>query len=219
MDRDAALRKRQGNRLKKAREQAGWKFGRSAAIDNGWPESSYRAHERGTRTIGQDDAEKYARRFRAEGVEITAQDILFDDASQRDDDRPLRPDIVLVPQLSWVAASKMTDVGEALHPAHAPTIPFADLPAGDYFALKVAGDSMDRVAPDGSTILVNRRDRRLISNRYYVFGNRGEATFKRYIASPTKLLMPFSNNPTHAPLVPGKGLSVIGRVYRVLVDL
>jgi SOS-response transcriptional repressor LexA len=218
MDRETALRKRQGSRLSTARKQAGWKFGRSAALENGWPESTYRAHEAGTRTIGQDDAEKYARRFRAEGVDITAQSILFDDAG-RETAAAIRPDVLLVPQISWVAATKMADVGEPLHPANAPTIPFADLPSGDYFALRVDGDSMDRVAPDGSTILVNRRDRRLVSNRYYVFGNRGEATFKRYIASPTKLLMPFSNNPTHTPIVPTKSFSVIGRVYRVVVDL
>ena len=47
-------------------------------MDNGWAESTYRAHESGMRTIGQDDAERYAKRFRAKGADVSAQSILFD---------------------------------------------------------------------------------------------------------------------------------------------
>lgn len=70
-------RKAQGERLANARARAGWRSARAAALENGWAESSYRAHENGSRTIGQDDAETYARRFRAAGVQVSAQDILF----------------------------------------------------------------------------------------------------------------------------------------------
>lgn len=59
--------------MKQARETAGFKSARDAALSNGWPESSYRAHENGTRTIGQDDAIRYARRF----GNVTAEFILF----------------------------------------------------------------------------------------------------------------------------------------------
>lgn len=70
-------RKAQGERLAAARARAGWRSARAAALENGWAESSYRAHENGSRTIGQDDAETYARRFRAAGVQVSAQEILF----------------------------------------------------------------------------------------------------------------------------------------------
>lgn len=71
------LRKRQGDRLKEAREAAGYGSARSAALDNGWPETTYRAHEGGWRTIGDDDAERYTRVFRARGSKITAQMVIF----------------------------------------------------------------------------------------------------------------------------------------------
>jgi hypothetical protein len=78
MDADEKLRKQQGARLVQARRSAGYTSARSAALDNGWTESTYRTHEGGTRTIGQDDAEKYAKRFRARGARtVTGQWILF----------------------------------------------------------------------------------------------------------------------------------------------
>ena len=77
---DQKIRRAQGSRLKAARAAAGYRSAREAAMQNEWAESSYRAHENGTRTIGQDDAERYAARFRFDGVEVTARGILFGDA-------------------------------------------------------------------------------------------------------------------------------------------
>jgi hypothetical protein len=70
-------RQEQGSRLRKARKDAGYRSARSAALANNWAESTYRAHEGGTRTIGQDDAEAYAKRLRHKGVAVTAAFILF----------------------------------------------------------------------------------------------------------------------------------------------
>lgn len=86
-------RKEQGARLRKARESVGYRSARSAAIDNDWPESTYRSHEGGTRTIGQDDAETYAKRFRLRGGSINACDILFgDERAANSALQPLRMD-------------------------------------------------------------------------------------------------------------------------------
>lgn len=218
MDSGTALRKRQGARLKAARIEAGWRFARSAALDNGWPESTYRAHEAGERTIGQDDAERYARRYRAAGAKISARSILFDEAAaapppaaeRRRDEAPL---------LSWVTAGRMTDTFDTPHSSDVETVPAWDLPRGDWFALRVAGDSMDEVAPEGAIILVNRDDRKLVRNRFYVFGVRGETTFKRYVDRPMKRLEPYSSNRAHEPIYPGADMIVIGRVHRVIVDI
>lgn len=65
VDRETEIRKAQGARLAEVRQEAGFKSARSAAIELGWPESSYRAHENGSRTIGRDDAERYLSRFSA----------------------------------------------------------------------------------------------------------------------------------------------------------
>ena len=77
MNDEKRIRQEQGARLRQAREAAGYGSARDAAISNNWAESSYRAHESGGRTIGQDDAEKYARKFRLKGARITAAEILF----------------------------------------------------------------------------------------------------------------------------------------------
>lgn len=77
MAKQSDQRRAQGDRLKRFRKAAGFRSAREAALENEWRESSYRAHEGGTRTIGQDDAERYARRFAAAGVPVSAQDILF----------------------------------------------------------------------------------------------------------------------------------------------
>ena len=50
-------------RLEMARIRAGYRSARQAALQNEWPESTYRAHENGGRTIGTDDAERYANAF------------------------------------------------------------------------------------------------------------------------------------------------------------
>jgi phage repressor protein C with HTH and peptisase S24 domain len=217
MDRDQLFRKRQGARLKAARIEAGYRSARAAAEESGWPESTYRAHEAGTRTIGLDDAERYARRYRTEGVRVSAKSILFDSETR------MRPEadspVSMAPRLSWVAASKMADVGDVPHPSDAPGVPISDLPPGDWFALKVRGDSMDLIAPDGATILINRADKRLVRNKFYVFSNGGEATFKRFVDKPVKRLEPFSSNRSHEPIYPGRDFAVVGRVHRVIVDL
>lgn len=82
---------------------------------------------------------------------------------------------------------------------------------------------MDRVAVDGSTIIVNRRDRRLVSGKFYVFvASDGEATFKRYRANPERYV-PYSTNPDEEPIYPDierdRGWEVFGRVHRVITDI
>jgi hypothetical protein len=54
----------QGNRLRLAREHAGYVSGRMAAERLGWKHATYAAHESGMRGIPAKVAEKYAREFR-----------------------------------------------------------------------------------------------------------------------------------------------------------
>lgn len=221
--REQALRKEQGARLKAARIAAGYRSAAEAAASNDWAESTYRAHEAGTRTMGQDDAERYARRFRGLGVRITAQEILFGVAA------PPEPQphaaagrfvARVVPLLSWVSAGELADSDSQIPLEDVPLLAYTELPRGDYFALKVVGDSMDRISPDGSIILVNRAERTLVSDAAYVFAVRGEATYKLWQPSPPHLA-PLSTNPRHKPIfVKGRtDLEVIGRVRRSCLEL
>lgn len=132
--------------------------------------------------------------------------------------------LVRVPLLDSVAAGKLTDPMSQLSADEVPKIPFSGLGAGEFFALKVEGDSMDRISPAGSVIVVNRSDRTLISNKAYVFWHRAEGTtFKLWQPSPPHLA-PFSTNPSNKPIfVQDKGrkrdFEVIGRVKRTVLDL
>jgi SOS-response transcriptional repressor LexA len=225
---EAATRKAQGRRLKAAREAAGYRSARDAALSNEWPESSYRAHESGMRTIGQDDAERYARRFRSAGAPVTAQSILFDRQTLSRDGVPSpfeqslarHADVASVPLLSWVSAGKLADAHSQIPVEDVPLLAFADLGRGDFFALRVSGDSMDRVSPDGSVIVVNRAERNLVAGRAYVFAVRGETTYKLWHADPV-YLAPYSTNPSNQPIFLKKrrDLYVIGRVRRTVLDL
>lgn len=94
-----------------------------------------------------------------------------------------------------------------------------DLPPGDWIALEVNGDSMDRVVRPGAIILVNRNDKQLVHEKYYVFSDgNGEATFKLYRANPDRL-QPQSTNPDYETFYPKGELTVVGRVYRAITDL
>jgi SOS-response transcriptional repressor LexA len=216
---DDATRIAQGKRLAEARKAAGWRSGRAAALDNGWPESSYRAHEAGKRTIGQDDAERYARRYRAAGVRITAEEILFGPGKERGS-QGARAVTTVVPLISWVSAGGLADASSQIPIEEVPLLAFADLGRGDFFALRVQGDSMDRVSPEGSIIIVNRAERQLVAGKPYVFAVRGESTYKIWHAKPD-YLAPYSTNPSNGPIIVERkrDLAVIGRVRRSVLDL
>lgn len=124
------------------------------------------------------------------------------------------------PLLSWVSAGRLlaqegvrkSDVRKYVH--------LADLPKGDWIVLEVVGDSMDRVAPEGSYICVNLSDQRLANDKFYVFAtSEGDATFKRYRGGNPPRLQPYSTNPDHETLPMIDGMVCLGRVGRVIHDL
>lgn len=127
---------------------------------------------------------------------------------------------VRVPFLSWVTAGHLVDVTSRTPEEAIRMLAFADLGTGDFFALKVSGDSMDRVSPDGSIIVVNRAERDLLPGKAYVFSIRGETTFKLWEPRPARL-EPYSTNPTNRPIFIDKrrALHIIGRVKRTTLDL
>jgi phage repressor protein C with HTH and peptisase S24 domain len=81
-----------------------------------------------------------------------------------------------------------------------PLLAFADLGRGDFFALTVEGDSMDRMAPEGATIVVNQADRTLVAGKPYVLSDRGAVTFKLWKPGPRRASPSVRTNPMHEPL-------------------
>jgi phage repressor protein C with HTH and peptisase S24 domain len=124
------------------------------------------------------------------------------------------------PMLSWVSAGRLAHEEGVKRSDVRKYVYLADLPKGDWVVLQVQGDSMDRIAPDGSFICVNLADQRVINDKYYVFGTpEGEATFKRYRGGSPPRLQPFSTNPDHETIQMAGDMLVIGRVGRVINDL
>lgn len=131
------------------------------------------------------------------------------------------PDIRKVPLVSPVSASRLKR-REGVTPAEIERYVHVDnLESGDWIALTVDGDSMNRVALDGAIIIVNRADDGLVDGKFYVFRTEeGETTFKMFKASPMRL-QPFSTNLDHMsiPVLDDGNLYVFGRVRRVIQDV
>lgn len=124
----------------------------------------------------------------------------------------------VVPIIDSVAAGRLADPVAQIENGHQ-TIEISGLPSGDYFATRVDGDSMDRLSPPGSLILVNRAEREPLPGRRYVFARRGATTYKRYEQDPIRL-MPESTNPRNEPIFPKseEEWTIIGRVRLTLLD-
>jgi SOS-response transcriptional repressor LexA len=133
-------------------------------------------------------------------------------------DPNLMPDVQEIPRVSWVAASQFEEIQDVAQLHEADHITVGDLPRGEYIALQVKGDSMDRVAPDGSTIVVRLNDRELQPRSFYVFRHDGAATFKRFMQDPPRL-EPFSTNVAHEALAVRPDTEVVGRVVRAITHL
>ena len=129
-------------------------------------------------------------------------------------------DVRVIPVVSWVAASTFTDMVPVRESDVTGHLTIGDLPTGDYFALDVRGDSMDRIAPDGSKIIVDRHKTDLVHKKFYVFLENRSTTFKRAMLKPTLRLEPFSHS-YHEPIFPEDPSEVIvlGRVVRVILDV
>lgn len=131
------------------------------------------------------------------------------------------PKISQIPLLDSVTAGRLRTPSSQIPVEDVPLLAFADLGRGEFFALRVEGDSMDRVSPEGSVIVVNKADRNLINGKYYVFAIKGDTTFKVWQGGDNAHLAPFSTNPSNKPVFFKRksDLEVIGRVKRTVLDL
>jgi len=196
------------HRLQKARAAAGYESPSEAAkLIKAINKNTLISNENGNRPISRKAAEKYAAHF---GVE--AGWILFGDEGVK---TPID-----IPVLSMVSAGNLIEHESIMKDDIERWIQASDLPSGDWFALEVAGDSMNRIAPDASIILINRADLNLIDRRFYVFSSRetGSATFKQYRVDPPRM-QPYSTNPEHMSMPLNDDFVAFARVRRVITDV
>jgi SOS-response transcriptional repressor LexA len=131
-------------------------------------------------------------------------------------------EVTQVPLLEKMPAGKLKQPMSQVPPGDFPKLAFSGLGRGAFFALTVEGDSMDRIAPDGAVIIVDKSDTTLIAGKCYVVSGRSGLTFKVWKPNPPRWA-PASTNPIHEPIfVKTKEAAqhmVVGRVKRAVVDL
>lgn len=131
------------------------------------------------------------------------------------------PGHIDIPMVSMVSAGRMRDQQGVTAADVERYVRLDDLPPGDWIALGVDGSSMNRIAPEGSIIIVNRADSTLLDGKYYVFAlDGGAATFKTYRRDPERL-QPYSFDPDHMsiPVTPDTDMYVFGRVRRIIQEV
>lgn len=113
------------------------------------------------------------------------------------------PVIGLVPAGNWKEAVE--------HPIDWIHSPDPNLP-DETFVVRVEGDSMDEVAPDGANIVVNPRDKQLVTRKFYIIRNaEGDVTFKQFMPDPARFV-PVSSNTDHKPIIVGEDwFEIVGR--------
>lgn len=145
----------------------------------------------------------------AKKLKLTAAEILLPSEARIGLDR--------VGLISWVSAGKLTR-GE-IQDEELGTVLVGGLPKGDWVALKVEGDSMDRISPPESVIFVNRRDKRLVPNGcYVVMDEEGNATYKRFRPNPNRF-EPVSTNKDIEPIFFDKDPQILGRVRMTIMKM
>lgn len=207
------------NRLKLARERAGFATAAEAAQRFGWRESTYFGHENGSRGVRPDVASRYARAFR-----VSSSWLLYGEGE------PGTPDIAtidrLVPVLGEVRAGVWTEVTEGGSVEQYIPVYLPEFQRADLYALHVVGRSMDRFYPDGSWVVVCPTAQAGVHEGDHVIvlrHKRGlvETTIKevRRGEAGGVELWPQSNDPAHqAPIVVNaehdadEGVEITGRV-------
>lgn len=116
-----------------------------------------------------------------------------------------------IPVIGQVQAGNWTEAVQ--RPAG--TMPaFSTQPPRNAFGLDVIGDSMNKIAEEGTRIVVDPDDKALFPNKYYVVINgAGETTFKQFKADPARLV-PCSTNDDHQDILLGgeEQFTIVGRV-------
>ena len=118
-----------------------------------------------------------------------------------------------IPLISWSVLSHLTETNSFYSPAQAEELIVTPPNSRNFIALRIQGDSMGKIAPDESIIIVDLSDRLLQSGRYYVFNHYGDTMFKQFHDEPARL--EDDNTNSCATIFYSDDIRVIGRVTEV----
>lgn len=137
-------------RLKAAREKAGYDTGADAARAMGIAPATYAQHENGTRGLRRDSASKYARFFHC------APEWLLYGRGDADPQPVIRRVDRMVPVIGAIQAGAWVEVGEDPDMEEVQHVPvyMAGFEGASLFALRVRGNSMDQYYSDGTMVIV-----------------------------------------------------------------
>lgn len=191
------------DRLKAAREGAGFDTAKAAADAIGIPVATYTQHENGTRGLPAGKARLYGKAFNA-----TPEWLLYGRGStaQADSERP--PAIRRIPVKGVVQAGAWSEVGVEEAAVDWTYFEAPEYQRAQLFALDVRGPSMNLVFPDGSRVICAQPHEAGVRDGDYVAvrrsrGGLSETTLKQLIVEPTGeiMLYPRSTDPAfQAPL-------------------
>lgn len=188
------------DRLRQARERAGFETAKAAAEAMNIPVATYIQHENGARGFPATKAERYAKFFR-----VAPEYLLYGKASMKSDAPGLGPMLFVK---GVVAAGVWR---EAMHFDESEWQTFTGspdvvAPLPDRYGVRVEGDSMDLVYPPGTVLECVRywgreaipSGRRVIVQRWRS-DDGYETTVKEYVEDQDGIgwLVPRSQNPTH----------------------
>lgn len=212
----SSIDKAKGERLAKAREAAGFRSARAAALEYGWPESTYRAHENGTRTIGRDDADRYAARFRANGGSwITSQFIEFGPA----EDRVEKHEGATVPVMGLVGAGAVIDPEHEQVPEDGLYLIETEFPLPEgLIAFQIEGPSMLPKYDPGDVVVVWAEPRRPLETFYgqpaVVRTTQGQRYLKKIMRGRSKGLVDLHSYDGREP-IENVRIEWIGQIYTI----
>jgi SOS-response transcriptional repressor LexA len=209
---DLEARRAAGIRLEQARLRRGFVSAAAACEAFGFTYVTYTQHESGQRGISRAAAD-YAQAFG-----VSAGWLLTGEGAGPGMAEAL-PLFTNVPLVSWVSAGQLSDQDAIVDFTDSQVVQVADLPRGDWIALRVDGDSMNKISPPDSIIFVDRRDRHLVPNACYVIADEtGAATYKRYRPGDRPEFQPASYKDIDPPRLEG-AITVIGRVRRSMIEM
>lgn len=179
-----------GNRIKTFREAKGWSQAQLAAACGWDSQGRVSNYERGVREPKAADLKKLAQALSVSQLELI---------SEQSDSTSFKPDpskTGLVKVISWVQAGLWGDVVDNYQPGDGEETISTTTPIAQHtYALRVKGDSMEPMFPDGSFIIVEPE--LSWQNGDYVIvrqNSDSECTFKQIIIDGSKTLLKPVNN-------------------------
>jgi phage repressor protein C with HTH and peptisase S24 domain len=203
------------DRLRQAREEAGFKSASEAAARFGWKAPTYLSHENGTRSYDDEMALVYSRAFR-----VSPEWLLYGRAAGETAGLDSPPGFRLVDVFDIEASAGAGSVVTVEEPLYELAFredwvrSITSARGDDLLVIRAKGDSMLPTLTDGDTLLVDRTKRNINYDGLFILRYDDVLRVKRIDFNPaTRMYRVKSDNPAYDAFdVSAQDLDVIGRV-------